>query len=203
MASQMVATSGNRRLRRDQIAELNAKQGSLKNLLAQRQQQEFHDNKMSMQNKEFKQKKKQDKKSLALQERADMLGMGVSAAKFGFGLASNKGSTTFGEIGEKVKGGLGSIFGSKGTSSNAGTPTASGMMAPASSSSGFFGDLSPGKLLGSGLAGFGASRFVKGKGKRALLGAGIGGLMSMFGGGGFSAAGFGAGAMFGGLAGLF
>jgi hypothetical protein len=68
---------------------------------------------------------------------------------------------------------------------------------------GMFSGIRPGNVLGAGLAGFGASRFVKGKGKRFALGAGVGGLMSLFGSGGGNLLGAGLGAAFGGLGGLF
>ena len=63
MASQLVATSGNKRLKRDQIAELEAKMGSLKDIQAQKAQREMHRDTMRFKAKEFQQQKKQSKKT--------------------------------------------------------------------------------------------------------------------------------------------
>jgi hypothetical protein len=223
MASQLVATSGNKRLKRDQIAELEAKMGSLKDIQAQKAQREMHRDTMRFKAKEFQQQKKQSKKTLAFQQTVAEREMGVAAAGLGFNMATSDGGATISQIGSGMKGGLQKLGFMKGgntftnaqrqfadrqpisgalsvnspTGANAGfgsSPAAQG------GGGGFFDNLQPGRILGAGLAGFGASRMVKGKGKRMLLGAGVGGLMSLFGGaGGIGTMG---GALFGGLAGL-
>ena len=208
MASQLVSTSGNKRLRRNQIAELEARMGSLKEIEAQKAINEMHDERMAFENKQFNQNKKMAKKTLSLQSEISKRTMGVAAANFGMNIATSK-NATISQIGNRFGIGGGTrttpssprFGGLKTAGAQTNQPGVGSTVPGASKAPGsFFGNLQPGQLLGSGLAGFGASRMVKGKGKRMLLGAGVGGLMSLFGGaGGYGAAG---GAMFGGLAGL-
>jgi hypothetical protein len=236
MASQLVATSGNRKLRRNQIAELEAKMGSLAEIQRQKTQKEMHRDTMRFKNKEFKQQKKQAKKTLAFEEEVSRREMGVEAAKFGFNVATSGSGATLGQIGSKIKSGLSGMTDATAPTSNiysnvstlptsgrgisspsigrggwkpggpGDTPAIAGAVGGTASGGvgskigGFFGNLSPTRMLGAGLAGFGASRMVKGKGKRMLLGAGVGGLMSLFGGGGLG--GSIAGGLFGGLGGM-
>lgn len=213
MASQIVSTAGlaGRKLRRRQTTELEAKMPFLKQIQAQKLQKQMHEDTIALQKKQLSQDASQAKKShklkkkgLALEQLTAEREMGVSAAKFGANLVMNSGST-IADTGAKLKSGLSSLGIGKtelkgphgGTTGTGGTVTP----APSTSSTGFFGSLQPGKLLGGGLAGFGASRFVKGKGKRFMLGAAAGGLMSLFG-GGATLGGAAGGALFGGLGGL-
>jgi hypothetical protein len=218
MASQIVATHGTkgRKLKRNQIAELEAKMSSLGDIQAMKVKKQMHESEMDLRNKQFAQDVKHKKKTLAFQRETEMKEMGVSAAKTGFGLVTGGGGPTLGQIGSSIKGGLSKIglhIDAEGPTSSSprfgGLKTAGGIINQpgaggigGATPSGFFSGLKPGQLLGSGLAGFGASRFVKGRGKRMLLGAGVGGLMSLFGGGGFDLGGALGGALFGGLGGL-
>lgn len=220
MASQLVATSGNKRLRRNQIAELEAKMGSLKNIQSNKLKREMHEDTMALKEREFQQNKKMQKKSLAFQEEASRREMGVSALKFGANVAMSGNHSTIGEIGANIKGGLQNLGLMKGggavASASSGGAISTGSLrhsprkasgfgtgqtaTPTATGGSFFGNIQPGNILGSGLAGFGASRLVKGKGKRMLLGAGVSGLMSLFGGGSLGTVG--GSALFGGLSGL-
>lgn len=218
MASQLVATSGNRRLKRNQIAELEAKMPSLKGIQERKMRERMHEDEMAFKEKDFQQKKKMQKKSLALSEESSKRQMGVAAAKFGANMVLSGKHSTIGQIGTKIKGGLNKLgiggaqsatsasnkgalsFQPPGTAGRAVSTVSGSAVKPTSGGGSFFGNLQPGNILGSGLAGFGASRMVKGKGKRMLLGAGVSGLMSLFGGGGLGSAG--ASALFGGLSGM-
>jgi hypothetical protein len=222
MATQIGATAGvrGRRLKRNQIAELEAKMGSLGEIERQKMQKKMHAAEMAFQERSLAQDVKHKKKTLEMRELAAERGMGVSALKFGANMALGSEGKTLSHIGSKIKGGLAKIGiggstqvsagGAKvGSPRFGGQATAGGAVnqpgpggAIAGTKSGFFGNLQPGSILGGGLAGFGASRMVKGKGKRMLLGAGVGGLMSLFGGGGFDLANVAGGALFGGLGGL-
>jgi len=222
MASQMVATAGlsGRKLKRNQVSELEAKLPFLKQMQAQKLQKSMHADTMKLANKRLSMETKQAKKShkfkkkgMALEQLTAEREMGISAAKFGTNMVLSGKGGTLSQIGNK----FGGMFGGKSASAQMrgklqggmGQPTLPGMIgggggtitAGTSGGGSFFGNLSPGNLIGSGLAGFGASRFVKGKGKRMLMGGLAGGLMSLFG-GGASAGGALGGAIFGGLGGL-
>lgn len=225
MATQLQATAGirGRKLRRNQIAELEAKMPSLGEMERQKAQQRMHDETMRFKRKEHSQNKAMAKKRMSMENMIAERQMGVEAAKFGFNVATS-GGPTLGEIGGKVKGlfsGIGSNpmtsgYQSKLANASAvaanktvGIPTVGqGITASqiqtglAGTKSGFFGSMRPGAMIGGGLAGFGASRMVKGKKNRMLLGAGVGGLMSLFGGGGFDLGTTLGGALFGGLGGM-
>jgi hypothetical protein len=145
-------------------------------MLAQKQRVED----IEREEKQYAQDYNLRQKTMALQNRQAKMGMGIEAAKLGLNVA--------GTFKNKTLGGEGGILSGLGSKFASGT---------------FLGDLKPAGLIGGGLAGFGASKLVKGKSKTkkagvgALAGAGIGALT----GGGIS--GMISGALSGGLGGLF
>ena len=187
MASQIVATSGNKRLTPDQQAALNARLRHLPTMMAQQQARQQRAQDLKFRKQQFEQSAQQSKDTLAMQEKAQRFGAGVSAVNLGMGVnrmaQSNPGSFMNKGINDAVAGpGLGSSFGG-------------------------IGNFNLGQGLTSGLVGFGASSMFGGgnkggKGKKALIGAGAGALTGLLSGG----EGFGGalgGALFGGLGGMF
>jgi hypothetical protein len=172
MPSQMMAVSNNPRLRRNQIAELNARQNRLPEILANQQRQQDlmrADEMKNIQIDQFNRQHRLAKKTRKANDRASQIGMGLSAGKLGLSIGNEYGGKSFGQIGEDIKG----TFGYGNTPSGK-TGTYSG--------SGIFGNLSAGSFAGGGLAGFGASQMLGGKSKlkKGLLGAGVGAALGMF-----------------------
>lgn len=214
MSLQMQRTAGlaGRKLRRRATDELEAKMPFLPQMEEQKLKKQTHADTMKLEKARLAQAEahaqkshKLKKKGLALEELTAEREMGIGALKFGANIALNSGGTTIGEMGTKLKSGFQKTFGGGGGQmqsqysnavKNVGQPKLPGLVSTqgqgggvggagtSATTGGFFSGLQPGMMLGSGLAGFGASRLVKGKGKRMLLGAGVGGLMSLFGGGG-------------------
>ena len=191
MPTQSGAVSGNRR-KRNQIAELNARQSLLPQILANQRRTEDLGRAEELKNIQIDQFSRQHdlaKRGLKAQKRAGEVGAGLEAGKLGLTIAGRYGDNSFGQTVENTKG----LFGYGSTPSGA-AGTASGP--------GFFNNLSMGAAVGGGLAGFGAAKVLGGKSKikKGLLGAGIGALMGAFtgGSGGMMSGGFG-----GALGGLF
>jgi len=110
---------------------------------------------LELQSRQFNQSMKMQNKARQVQQRAAEAAFGLEAAKLGMTAATSG-------VGQKTLGGL---FGSK--------------------SGGPFSNITTGSIVGGGLAGFGAGKLAGGKSKtkKALFGAGAGGLMSLLGGG--------------------
>lgn len=197
MASQLGYVTGNKRLRPNQLADLNARLGFLPQTLAAESQEKFQTaqisnmeetNKLNQarfgleeQSAAFNQKA--TTKGMDLRERSEGMQAGIGAAGLGFNLFGNEGlKSTLGESINKV-----------GSQMGMGSPVSKG---------GFWGDIPVGTSLAGGLMGFGASRMVPGKNKllKFGVGAGVGALTGFFGGGG--AGGATAGGILGGLGGL-
>lgn len=204
------AISGGSR-RRNQIAELNARQAFLPQIIANQQRQEgivredelnkIQQSQFARQHglseREFAFQQSAARKSRQAADRASEVGFGLEAAKLGTTISSRFGNKSFGQVGQDAKGLFG--FGS-GAGGAAGKFTGSG-----GGVGNFLGNLSIGSTLGGGLAGFGAAKLLgkkKSKATKGLVGAGVGAALGLLGGGnalgGALSGGFG-----GGLGGLF
>ena len=178
MPNQLSAVSGNRRLRRNQIAELNARQALLPQIITNKQRQEdiVREEELSdIQIGQFNRQHKLNKRALSTQRRAGEVGMGLEAAKFGFNIGNRYGGTTVGNVRDSTS----KLFsGGNSIGTNA-------------SQGGFLNNLSIGSAIGGGLAGFGAAKMLgkkKSKITKGLVGAGTGALMGLLSGGGLSSA---------------
>jgi hypothetical protein len=184
----------NRRRRRDQVAELNARQTLLPQIIANQQRAEDLERQIQLQDLQAKQWEKDynlAKQAQRSQQRANRIGMGMEAAKLGVNINQQYGGKNLSQFSTN-------LFGSKTTGgSAAGGAAAKGAGAIGTGGVlGFAKSVPYGTVLGSGLAGYGASRFVdkKKKGARVALGAGSGALLGLLSGGP-------SGALYGGISG--
>jgi len=185
MASQLGAVTGMKPPR--ESAGLNARLRYLPGIMAQKKLKEQRSEDLAFREKQFSQSAQQAKDTLALENKAQRMSAGVSAANLGMGVANLQSSQGAG-------GGL-----SKSISQIPGASRLGSMFG----SGGPIGSFTLGQGLSSGLAGFGASMFGgDSKLKKLGLGAGAGALMGLMGGAGGPTGGLG-GAVFGGLGSLF
>jgi hypothetical protein len=221
MASQLGSVTGNKRLRPNQLADMNARLSYLPQTLAAESQEEFQKaqiGNMEETNKINQSKLGLDTQRLGLENKQfglseQQLGLQTKAAEFNQS-ATEKGldlkkksemmATGVGAAGLGFNllnsGGLKSTIGESINSvgkqfGGTGTTTTPG---------GFW-DVPIGASLAGGLMGFGASRMLPTKNKLTKfgVGAGVGALTGFFGGGASSGGGAVAGGLMGGLAGLF
>jgi hypothetical protein len=192
MAFQMSATTRNKRRIRE-VDALNARQTLLPQILANKErkdniarQDELNTQQVSqwnaeqkLSNRQLNFQRKADKKSLAQQEDASQIGMGLEAGKMGVTMANRYGG----------QGSLGNMFSGPAMTNAAGNASVlSGM--------------NLGSGVAGGLAGFGASQMLgkgKSKGKKAFLGTAAGALLGGLSGGWGGAISGGLGGGFGGL----
>lgn len=200
MASQSFIVSGSPYMRRNQVAELNARQAYLPQLIANQQratelerqkeldaeqQRQFRAN-FRLQRRGQNASQRMQREQLDQQESEQRVGMGLEGIKLGSTVAQTFGRSTgpIGSLFSKSPSGAGGVGGSTTHSPN------------------LISNMSVGSAVGSGLAGFGAGSMFGGKKKspikRAAFGAAAGGLLGLLGGG--KAGGIG-GSLFGGLGG--
>jgi hypothetical protein len=185
--TQIVATSGNRRLAPDQVAAMNARRAGLYRDLAQQESNRQRAQDLQFRNKEFRQNERIARDRQALEEKSQRMSAGISAVNLGMGINNLTQSNPAGFAAKSLGTLAPGIFGGGGGVGRA------------------MGDFTLGSGLSSGLAGFGASMFAgkdASKLKKGLYGAGAGLAMGLLGGGG----GFGSaigGASFGALGSLF
>jgi hypothetical protein len=193
MAFQMGATTRNKRRIRE-VDALNARQTLLPQILANKERKDNlareddlnaqrvdqWNSEQKLANRQLSFQRKADKKSLAQQERAGQIGMGLEAGKMGVTMANRYGG----------QGSLGNIFSNNPAMTNAAGGTS------------VLGGMNLGSGVAGGLAGFGASQML-GKGtsktKKALLGSAAGALIGGLSGGWGGAVSGGFGGGFGGL----
>jgi hypothetical protein len=220
MASQLGVVTGNKRLRPNQLADMNARLSYLPQTLAAESQEEYQ--KAQISNMEETNKINQSK--LGLDEQR----LGLENKQFGlseqqFGLQSraaefNQDATTksmdLKKKSEMMATGVGAaglgfnLMNSTGLKSTLGESINSvGKVfgGTGDSQTGGFWDVPVGASAAGGLMGFGASRMVPTKNKLVKfgVGAGVGALAGFFGGGASSGGGALAGGIMGGLGGLF
>ena len=176
MARQTGAVSGKSR-RRNQIAELNARQGGLTGLIANQdkatalgRQKELDalqvaqsDRSHNLSEQQFSYNKKAAKENRALANRQSQIGMGLEASKMGMNVGMNYSGKSLGDISRSTMTGVG--FG-------AGSGPAVG---------GWTDKVDVGSAVGGGLLGYGAGQLIGGKSKAKKAGIGMlaGGLMGM------------------------
>ena len=80
MASQLTATSGNKRLKANQSAALNARLRGLPQIMAQRKADAQRAEDVAFRDKQLSQSQRQAKDTLAMQEKAQRMSTGVAAA---------------------------------------------------------------------------------------------------------------------------
>lgn len=171
MANQLSIVSNNRR-KRNQLAELEARQLLLPAMIANQQRQEEIKRQEELKNIQLSQFERQQalqEDQLDASERASRIGAGLEASKLGINIGNMYKNKTVGDLINKGKG----LFG--GTSSTTSV----------SPSGNFLTNLNIGSFVGGGLTGFGASRLVnkKKKGARIALGTGAGILSGLLSGG--------------------
>lgn len=175
MPSQMLAITNNPRLRRNQIAELQARQALLPQIIANKQraedlardeerfqvgvQQSNRQHQLAQNRFAFEQESFRKQREATEQARRSQ--MGLEAGKLGLTVTSR--------FGDKK---LGNIFGGGGSG-------------PSGGSGNFISNLNVGTLAGGGLAGFGVGQMLgkKSKGLKAAAGLGTGALLGGLAGG--------------------
>lgn len=185
--TQIVATSGNRRLAPDQVAAMNARRAGLYRDLAQQESNRQRSEDLRFRNKEFRQNERIARDQQALAEKSQRMSAGISAANLGMS-ASKLAASNPGGFGNRAFGDLmPNVFGSGGYGS-------------------MFGDFTLGQGVASTLAGAGASMLADKdapRWKKALYGAGGGMALNLLAGGGDSFGSSIGGAAFGTLGSLF
>ena len=184
------AISGGSR-RRNQVAELNARQNMLPQILANQRYAEGIAREDALTERDFAFRKKAAKKLRKAEDRASEVGLGLEASKLGLTVSGQYGGKSFGEIGGDAR----ALFGG----------SSKPMTFGGGKSGNFFSNMSAGSLLGGGLAGFGAAKLLGGKKSKlikGLVGAGVGAGMGLLSGGN-SLGGAISGGFSGGLGGLF
>jgi hypothetical protein len=182
------AISGGSR-KRNQVAELNARQQMLPQIIANKRYQEEIAREDALNERNFAFQQKSAKQTRGLQDRASEVGMGLEAGKLGVTMSSRFGNKSFGDIGNSARNLWSGTKGSVG-----GTGMGS-----------FFDNLSAGAAVGGGLVGFGVGKLIgkkKSKVVKGLAGAGAGAAIGLLSGGN-SFGGALSGAFGGGLGGLF
>jgi hypothetical protein len=199
------AISGGSR-RRNQIAELNARQALLPTILANQQRKEGierEDELNKIQQSQFSRQhglaerrfgfeQESARKSRQAADRASEVSMGLSAATLGTNMATRYGGKSVGDVAGSIKG----IF-----SSGPSKPYTFG----GGKTGNLVSNLSVGSAVGGGLAGFGVGKMLgkkKSKVTKGLAGAGVGAALGLLGGGN-SFGGMLSGGLGGALGGLF
>ena len=176
MPTQMSRVSRNPRLRRNQIAELNARQALLPQIIAnQRRQEDLQrqealnvqnqaniDRSFGLDKSRFAAEKSMFAKQQKAAKRSAQVGAGIEAGKLGMSVLNRFGGTTVDKALQSAPGGnLGKGIG------------------------GALGNVNVGSAIGGGLLGYGASQLVGGKNKfkKAAIGAGAGALGGFLSGG--------------------
>jgi hypothetical protein len=175
MASQIRATT-RKRIPFSQSAKLNAELVNFPAMLAAQQNREQRAEDVRFRKKKFQFDQRAQEELMGAREAAQKAALGTEIVKTGInvGLNPNKSGLTFGQLGSK----FGSLFGGGNRSvesANLTPQTTNGAGGIASS----FGDLNISNVLSSGAAGFGAGMFGKSPISKVLLGAGIGGGLSL------------------------
>jgi hypothetical protein len=192
MASQLYGTSGNRRLKRNQGAELRTRQSYFPTILAQEQGAKQAEEQKIFQEKEFKQSKENYKDQRQFSQDQAKQGFGLEVGKLGINLATsgyNKGG------GRTV----GEMLPQPGPDARTDLQTSDGRTGKVIRHGGYFNNIQPASLATGGLAGFGIGNMFSGesKKKKALYGMGAGLLSGMLSGGGALESGL--GGLFGGM----
>jgi hypothetical protein len=205
MASQMFGVTGNRRLKRNQRSELNARLAQLPSILASEQAADQQRKEQEFKEKQLAQEKKIAKDELKFKRQESKRGFGMEMGKLGVNLAfSEYGGQSLGQLGGSVRG----LFG--GGSGETPKPTTSfqppgtagrAMGGIPKSGGGFFSSLPIGSIAAGGLAGFGMGSMFgeSGKSKKLLYGGLAGAGLGLLSGGLSGALGGAAGGLFGGL----
>lgn len=198
MASQMGAIS-NSSIKRNQVAELNARQALLPTIIANKNRAEDISRQASQFNKQlshnqevFDYQQDADKKAREAQKRAAQVGMGLEAAKLGTTLATQYSGKTFGDLGNSAQ----NLF-----SGSGGSPATSGM-----GMGNVVNKLSVGSMIGGGLAGYGVANMMGDntkKWQKGLGGLGVGAALGLLGGGSDMFSGALSGGFGGAIGGLF
>lgn len=205
MASgQMFGVTGNRRLKRNQLSELRARQAQFPSILAAEQAADQQRKEQEFKEKQLRQDKKIAQDELKFKRSEAKRRFGMEMGKLGINLAMSDmlSGKTLGTIGSDIKG----IFGGGKTPAGApktsfqppGTPGRA-MSGTPKAGGGFFSNIPIGSIAAGGLTGFGVGQMFGEKGglKKSLFGGLAGGALGLLSGGGLS------GAVGGGLGGLF
>jgi len=192
MAQQMYGTTGNRKMKRNQSTELNARLQLLPTIVAAEQDKRQLAVENKFRNKQLSQEKDIARKSSKFQKLQSKQALGMEVGKMGLNLAGSdllQGSGTIGNVMSKFKGN---------NTVTPGVDPQQRITTDSSSGSGYFSGLSVGGGISGGLGGYGAaSMFGGSKKKKMMIGAGAGLLTGLLGGG--SGMGGALGGLFGGM----
>ena len=193
MPSQMGVVTRSKR-KRDQIAELNARQSLLPQMMANKQRQEDlirYEETQKLQTDQWDKDyalaedrqawaRKSYKKTQNATDRANRVGMGLEASKLGLNINQQYGGKTIGDTGLNAN----SLFSKSPNTANTAVDQWS-YNKDAGGAGSAINEFQVGSFVGGGLTGYGASRLVdkKKKGKRFALGAGAGALAGFLSGG--------------------
>jgi hypothetical protein len=208
MASQMFGVTGNRRLKRNQKSELNARLLQLPSILAAEQAAEQQRKDQAFKEKELAQNKKMAREEMKFKRSEAKRGFGLEVGKLGINIGTSNllGGQTIGSLGTQIKG----LF--TGGAQKQGSPTTSfqphgtpnrAMSGIPKSGGGFFSGVPISSIASGGLAGFGAGSLFGGesKSKKLLYGGLAGAGLGLLSGGLSGALGGAAGGLFGGMIG--
>jgi hypothetical protein len=192
MASQLVGTTGNRRLKRNQGAELRTRQSYFPTILAQEQGATQAAEQKKFQQKEMKQSEQNYKKSRQFSQEQSKQGFGLEVGKLGINLATSPYNRGGGRTVQEM-------LPQPGADARTDLQTKDGRTGTISRTAGYFNNVQPASLATGGLAGFGIGNMFSEKSnkKKALYGMGAGLMSGMLSGGGVLESGL--GGLFGGM----
>jgi hypothetical protein len=217
MASQMFGVTGNRRLKRNQKAELNTRLAMFPDILAAEQAASQQKKEAEFKERELKQTKDIARDELKFKRQQSKAAFGLEVGKTAVNLATSDfmtgkfGGMTLGQAGSGIR----NFFGGGAKTAQNPDPGVStamqrhGSIAPGSGSTmmgkvgGYFSNIPIGSIAAGGLTGFGIGSMFgdMGKGKKMLYGGLAGAGLGLLGGGLSGALGGGIGGLFGGMIG--
>lgn len=208
MASpQMFGVTGNRRLRRNQLAELRARQAQFPSILAAEQAAEQQRKEQEFKEKQLAQEKKIAKDELKFNRQESKREFGMEMGKLGVNLAFSDmlSGRTLGTLSKDIRGIFGSTSAPTKPTTSLQPPGIPGraMRGVPKSGGGFFSGVPTGSIAAGGLAGFGMGQMFGEKGgfKKSLYGGLAGAGLGLLSGGLSGALGGGLGGLFGGMLG--
>ncbi len=204
MASQMFGVTGNRRLKRNQKSELNARLRLFPDILAREQEASQQKREEAFKENQLAQEKRIAQDELKFKRQQSKQAFGLEMGKTAINLATSDfmtgkyGGMTLGQVGQKARG----LWGGQ-KEAMPYIPAEAGPQTFGQKAKGYFSNIPIGSIAAGGLSGFGVGQmFGDMGGKKKMLYGGLAGAgIGLLGGGLSGALGGGLGGLFGGMIG--